>query len=48
MCGGGELISFIVEISRNSEVGRGNREERMAEYQEGKSNQEDTYCQKFH
>lgn len=48
MRGGRERITFMLEMSRLSEVGRGAPEEQMTAYQGGNSNQEDTYCQKCH
>jgi hypothetical protein len=41
--GGVERFSSIDEISRNTEVKREALEERMASYQRGNSNQEDTH-----
>ena len=43
--GGGEQITSIVEMSRNTEVERGAPQQKMSTYQRGSSNRKDTYCQ---
>jgi len=45
---GRDRIPFIVEMSREADVARGNAGQRMATYQEKNSNREDPPCQKCH
>ena len=48
MRGGRDRMPSIVEMSRESDMVRGNAEQQMAKCQEKNSTREDSHCQKCH